>query len=730
MATLILSSVGGAVGGAVGGPIGAAVGAVLGQQFDGAVFAPRTRRGPRLGELAVQTSSYGSPIPKIFGTMRVAGTVIWSTDLKEEKSKNGNGKGRAKSIDYSYSASFAVALSGRPIRAVRRIWADGKLLRGAAGDFKTETGFRLYHGSEEQAVDPLIASIEGDAPAYRGIAYALFEDFQLGDFGNRIPSLTFEVEADAESVAMGRIAEELSGGEMQDGGTPLLLGYAASGESIRGLAESLAEVVPLSLMNKEGRPVLTASPAAPGTVGRADEGAEAKGGAGGRSEIMRCSAAGIAGEIAITYHDVERDFQTGLQRASQGGPALRSERIAFSAALRAGAAKAFAERKLSHAWANRETGKLHLPLRRSSIRPGELLRSEGRAGLWKVASWTLDRMVVSLDLVRVPQSGGRAESIAASPGRATGEPDQVHGPTTLFLFELPMIEDRIAAGSQVFAAAAGAEAGWRRAALVSSHDGGGSWAPEGPTAGPAVIGHAATILAGAGSALIDDRNTVEVALLNADMWLEGRSDAALAAGGNLALLGDELIQFGRAEPLGTGRFRLSRLLRGRRGSEWAVSAQQAGERFVLLERESLKLIDLPSGAAGGELRIGALGLGDADEKVALIAAIEGQAVRPPAPVHLRASRLAGGDIAFEWVRRSRGGWSWPSGSDTPLVEEREAYRLVLGGLGFQRTVETTQAAYTYTAAQQEQDGNPAALTVEVAQVGTLSVSRPARIHLG
>jgi hypothetical protein len=60
--------------------------------------------------------------------MRVAETVIWSTDIKEERSSSGGGKGQPKSVNYSYSASFAVALSGRRISAVRRIRADGKLL--------------------------------------------------------------------------------------------------------------------------------------------------------------------------------------------------------------------------------------------------------------------------------------------------------------------------------------------------------------------------------------------------------------------------------------------------------------------------------------------------------------------------------------------------------------------------------------------------------------------------
>jgi hypothetical protein len=112
MATIVLT----AVGSALGGPIGAAVGAAIGSAVDAKLFAPKARQGPRLGSLAVQGSSYGAAIPKLFGTMRVAGTVIWSTDLQERRSSSGGGKGRPKTVNYSYSASFAVALSGRAIR--------------------------------------------------------------------------------------------------------------------------------------------------------------------------------------------------------------------------------------------------------------------------------------------------------------------------------------------------------------------------------------------------------------------------------------------------------------------------------------------------------------------------------------------------------------------------------------------------------------------------------------
>ena len=71
---------------------------------------------------------------------------------------------------------------------------------------------RLHGGGEGQAVDPLIAAAEGIviAPAYRGLAYAVFEDLPLSEYGNRIPNLTFEIVADAGAVDAGAVAAELA----------------------------------------------------------------------------------------------------------------------------------------------------------------------------------------------------------------------------------------------------------------------------------------------------------------------------------------------------------------------------------------------------------------------------------------------------------------------------------------------------------------------------------------
>ncbi|MBC7985241.1 MAG: hypothetical protein H7X93_01010 [Sphingomonadaceae bacterium] len=350
----------------------------------------------------------------------------------------------------------------------------------------------------------------------------------------------------------------------------------------------------------------------------------------------------------------------------------------------------------------------------------------GVAAEWRIAGVSLEAMALGLELVR---TGGGAATVAdaADPGRATSDPDLVHGPTTFHLLDLPALDDVLAATPQLLVAAAGEEGGWRRATLLLSLDGGASHESIGQTAPPAVIGVAVTALAVGVAPMFDDRFAVEVELLNDAMWLEGRDDDALVAGANLALLGDELVQFGAVEPLGDRRFGLTRLLRGRRGTEWAADGHAIGEPFVLLEPPSLRTIALAAGSLGGEAEVLASGIGD-DEPAEASTAVVGRALRPPAPVHLMAVRLANGDIAIGWTRRSRLGWAWNDGGDAPLGEESERYALTIApSTGTARAVETAAPDYLYTAAQQAADGSAGAVsvTLSIAQLGALAASLPA-----
>ncbi|MDJ0920547.1 MAG: glycoside hydrolase/phage tail family protein [Henriciella sp.] len=200
MAQIVLSQVGAVAGRALlpqgisvlgqtvaGSTIGRFAGSLAGRAID-AALAP-DMEGPRIASLHITESREGAGFPLVYGRMRVGGQVIWAARFKEKREESSAGKGGPSFANYTYSVSFAVALCQGPITRIDRVWANGELLT------LSDYNWRLYSGDEDQLPDPLIEAIEGSghAPAYRGVAYIVFEDLPLDRFGNRLPQLSFEV---------------------------------------------------------------------------------------------------------------------------------------------------------------------------------------------------------------------------------------------------------------------------------------------------------------------------------------------------------------------------------------------------------------------------------------------------------------------------------------------------------------------------------------------------------
>ena len=203
MATLVLGAAGAAIGGSLGGSvlgvsaavIGRAAGAAIGRSIDQAVLgggSDAIEHG-RIDRFRLSGASEGTPIPRIVGRVRVGAQVIWATRFKESRrTSGGGGKGAPKAPktnSYSYSISLALGLCEGPILRVGRVWADGAEIS------RDSVQMRVYSGAEDQLPDALIEAVQGEgiAPAFRGTAYVVFEDLDLTPFGNRVPSLSFEV---------------------------------------------------------------------------------------------------------------------------------------------------------------------------------------------------------------------------------------------------------------------------------------------------------------------------------------------------------------------------------------------------------------------------------------------------------------------------------------------------------------------------------------------------------
>lgn len=196
MATVILQAAGAAIGG-IFGPAGAmagrALGALAGAAIDRSLFSASGGEGAHLGAARFPGPEEGTAIPRVYGTARIGGTLIWATRFLEQVvEERSGGKGATTSstarTEYSYSVSMALGLCEGPIAGVRRVFADGREL--ALDSFE----MRVYPGTATQPPDPLILAKQGGgAPAYRGLAYVVLENFPLDGFGNRIPLLQFEV---------------------------------------------------------------------------------------------------------------------------------------------------------------------------------------------------------------------------------------------------------------------------------------------------------------------------------------------------------------------------------------------------------------------------------------------------------------------------------------------------------------------------------------------------------
>jgi hypothetical protein len=198
MASLVLG-VAGAFVGSYFGPLGASLGWSVGSAL-GTILDPQKTEGPRLNDLKVQASQYGQPIPIPYGRVRVAGNVIFATDLHEHSHTSSVGKGGPQVTEYTYTCSFAVLICVGPIVAVPRIWADGRLVHDTF-NYASQTSFphKLYLGTETQLPDPTMEAElgVGNVPAHRGYAYIVFDELDLTDYGNRIPNLEFEVMTEA-----------------------------------------------------------------------------------------------------------------------------------------------------------------------------------------------------------------------------------------------------------------------------------------------------------------------------------------------------------------------------------------------------------------------------------------------------------------------------------------------------------------------------------------------------
>lgn len=440
--------------------------------------------------------------------------------------------------------------------------------------------------------------------------------------------------------------------------------------------------------------------------------------------------------------DEEYDAMSVEARRATGS-GLRVSSETFAIATPAGDAERRCRRALLEEWVGRETASFRLPPSRLALDPGDVVRLDH------------DGRLAALRLTSVADAGARAtEAVradASAYGLAPGSDRSprvsrpvVYGPLAVAILDLPQLHESTAAHQPLTAVHA---VPWPGRVAVWTSPSADGFTLATTLGRPARMGRLVSPLYAGPVSRFDLGNVAVVDL--AFGTLASVTDLALFAGANaLAVEASagvwEVLQAGVAELIAPGRYRLTRLLRGQRGTEAAIgSPAPAGVRVVMLD-EALLPLPVPEAALGlaANWRFGPASKPVADRSYRQLGFTpEGVGLRPFSVGHIRQPwRTARdpGDLFITWTRRSRAlaADSWIT-AEVPLAEEREAYEVeVRVGSAVLRTLATSTTSVTYTAAEQLADfgvllGPGHALDLRIFQLSAL-VGRgaPASVTLG
>ena len=433
--------------------------------------------------------------------------------------------------------------------------------------------------------------------------------------------------------------------------------------------------------------------------------------------------------LTVNYADVGRDQQASNVVSMRSGDTTDSKRersidmttyVSDPVEM-----QRYADRYLRRQWNERETLKNALTRRELALEPTDV-RTQEVDGLTRVGR-----------CVKITYSGGtlKCEWTRDAPTLATlstGEgadmtghaPDEVAvlGPTKGMVIDLPLVSDAHDSVLPQFYYGAGrylASAAWPGATIwQAGADGGYDPWNDVSSFEDMTWGTADDALSNVPTPWLWDRgNTVTIAMKGSGT-LASSTEAAIDADPavNLARLGNEYVNFATATALGGGKYTLSGLKRGRRGTEWATGSHAAGDEFVLvstLKRDTYGLSDVGLAESFKAATVGE----DPDFSPTIAFTASGATLKPYAPARIVWS-TDGTDMFGEVIRRTRVGGLWVGGSTIPLSEASEAYEVdVYHGSTFKRTIVVSGGnTFTYTGSQIAADGN------------TVGVAPPANVY--
>jgi hypothetical protein len=372
---------------------------------------------------------------------------------------------------------------------------------------------------------------------------------------------------------------------------------------------------------------------------------------------------------------------------------------------------------LASAWVERDSFELFLPPSFLTLDPGDVVDVEK---ITEALSATIRLRLTEIDL-----SGGwllRLKGVTDDPivwqtSHAIGAPTPAlqqtgipfETPSQGFYLNLPALSAEDGQTGAFWLGAAPAwslpNAKWRGAVVYRSGDGVGFTDYTAVTTAVPWAKAKTVLPAHERWGVWDEENVLDLLVQSPGLQSESKTELEVLDGANLLLVGQKIIQFVAAEQLGASEWRLSTLLRGQRGTEWAMATHQVGEPVLVLDLTTLtRTSSLDEVGLARFYRAVSIG-SDPSLPEAVAFTNEAASLKPYAPVHIRGTRNGGEDLIVTWVRRTRFSGEWRDLVDVPLNEASETYEVDVldGGDQVVRMLSSTTTSVTYTATDQTTD---------------------------
>lgn len=441
-------------------------------------------------------------------------------------------------------------------------------------------------------------------------------------------------------------------------------------------------------------------------------------------EIARAQELELPRTVNVSYIDRPFNYDP-VNQSSQRQTVKAVEQVMLNLPLVMSStqAKKIADVTLYGAWKERVSYSFILPPKYAKLEPTDVIsiETDSAAHQMRIVKTDIERNgLMRVAAVAEDSSSYDFDSSTNKTNSKTQIPELVTE-TIIEILDLPPLSDDISSNQALIKiAVCGNGDNWNGAAIYVATSNEKEFVPLTVISDSATMGVTISDLKPGISVTFDESNAVDVILFSGELY--NVTESSILNGANLALIGDELIQFQNAELIGDSKYRLSKLLRGRYGTESKIEHHESGTRFVLIT-PCLFSYNIPSNMIGRTISFKAVSYGQHLEEVAENEfTIQGNYRKPLSPVHIVGNRDYNGNLNIRWIRRARFDNDWRDFVDVPLDESSEKYQVeILNGNEVLRTLETSTTSVTYLITDQATDFNniPEKITIRIYQLSAL-----------